>query len=512
MGRQIGTIAKNTVMLYFRMAVVMILTFWTSRAILEKLGIEDFGIYNVVGGVVVLFTFLNSALSGATQRFLNFELGKGTDEQLQKVFNASLVIHFFIAAAISILSETAGLWFLNTQLNIPAERMVAANWTFQLSVAGMFVSVIRVPWNALVIAHERMSFLAWLSITESAAKLGIVFLIGFGSSDRLIFYAILMFLVIAIATAINVVFCKKKFPATVRFFFPREQKLFKEILSYSGWNLISGVAILSATQGGNMLMNVFCGVVVNAAMGIANQVNGAVYQFVSNFQTAFNPQIVKSYAENDKEYFFGLIFGASKISYFLLLFIAVPVFVNAEFLLKLWLGTVPEYATTFVRLTLIFSLIDALNGPLWVSIGATGDIRVYAICVSSLNLLNLPLSYFTLRTGAPAESVLYVRIAVNIAMTVSRIIILRKQISLPVRKYLKKVCLPAACASVVCIPFPFLLFQTIENEWIAFFSTGTLWVVLCVPAIWCAGIDKTERSFVAEYVKKITRKFLKKTA
>lgn len=498
-------------MLYFRMAVVMAIAFWTSRVVLQTLGVEDFGIYNVVGGVVGLFTFLNAALSGATQRFLNFELGRKDEVRLQKIFSASLVIHFLIAIVILILSETIGLWFLNTEMNIPAERMAAANWAFQLSVASVFVSVVRVPWNALVIAHERMTFLAWLSIAENVAKLGIVFLISFGNADKLIFYAILMFLVIAGATATNVFFCIKNFTRTVRFSFPRERSLFKELLSFSAWNLISGVAILSASQGGNMLLNIFCGVAVNAAMGIANQVNSAVYQFVSNFQTAFNPQITKSYAENDREYFLHLIFGASKISYFLLLFLAVPVFVNAEFLLNLWLGSVPEHVVNFVRLTLVFSLIDAINGPLWVSIGATGNIRVYAICVSSLNLLNLPISYLALKIGAPAESVLSVRVAINLAMMASRLIILRKQISLPVRKYLKSVCLPAAATTTICVPTTIFAAQFFENEWIAFFATGTLWIVLCIPATCLIGLNQAERAVAGDYTKKIFGKFLKKT-
>ncbi len=493
-------------MLYLRMAVAMGISFWASRLLLEYLGVEDFGIYNIVGGVVVLFTFLNNALSGATQRFLNFELGKKNFERLNRVFNTSLVIHIFIGLLIALLSETIGLWFLNTQMSVPAARLEAANWVFQISVAGTFVSIIRVPFNALIVAHERMDFFAVVGISECLAKLLIVFLLSVGGCDRLIFYALLMFLVIAGTSWVFKIYCSRNFPETIKFSFPRERQMFKEILSFSGWNLISGIAIMSAGQGGNMLLNIFYGVVVNAAMGITNQVNSAVYQFVSNFQTAFNPQIVKSYAENDRSYFIRLIFGASKMSYFLMFLLAVPVFLNIDFLLGVWLTNVPAHTENFVRLMLIFLMIDAINGPLWVLIGATGDIKVYAICVSSLNLLNLPCAYFALKLGAAPEAVLGIRIVVNFAMMVSRLIILRKKVALPVRKFIAKVCVPAGVVSLLCVPVPAMIVFYCGQGWQTFFTTSILWLFFCVPAIWFLGFGNEERSLFLTFRQKFLNK------
>lgn len=502
-----GRIAKNTFMLYIRMGVVMLITFWTSRIVLEKLGEDDFGIYSVVGGVVVLFAFLNGALTQATQRFLNFELGKRDFSRLSKVFSTSFAVHIAIALLVLVLAETLGVWFLNTQLNIPAERMAAANWVYRLSVAGTLVGILRTPYNAAVIAYERMSFLAYLSIGESVGKFVILFFIGFGGFDKLVFYAALMLAVLVLSALINVAYCCRAFPQIVKLRVPRDASLFREILSFSGWQLISGVATLSSSQGVNMVLNIFCGVAVNAAMGIANQVSGAVYQFVANFQTAFSPQITKSYAENDKAYFMNLIFRSSKISYFMMFFIALPVWLNADFLLGLWLVDVPAHTCAFVQLTIILSMIDALNGPLWMSIGATGNIRTYAICVSSLNLLNLPLAYFALRAGMAPESVLVIRIGTNLLMMGSRLIILRKAILLPVRSYLSTVCVPVLLVSALAIPMPMLVGTKILNSWTQFFSTSATAVVISAPVIWFLGLNASERAFFRQAFLSLRQKF-----
>lgn len=490
------TIAKNTFMLYIRMGIVMLVTFWTSRLVLEKLGVDDFGIYSVVGGVVVLFTFLNGALTQATQRFLNFELGKKDFGRLRSVFSTSVFIHFCIAAFVLVLAETLGLWFLNTQMNIPGGRMIAANWVYQFSVAGTCVGIIRSPYNAAVIAYERMSFLAGLSIAECLGKFGILFLLGIGETDDLIFYAGLMLGIIALATVGNWHYCRFSFPEITKLSFPRDKKLFGEILSFSGWQLISGIAGLSSTQGINMLVNIFCGVVVNAALGLANQVSTAVYQFVGNFQTAFSPQITKSYAENDKAYFMNLIFRSSKISYFMMLFIALPVWINTEFLINLWLVDVPAHTINFVRLAIIFSMIDALNGPLWMSIGATGNIKTYAICVSALNFLNLPLAYLALHLGMAPEAVLVIRIGTNLLMMASRLVILRKAILLPVRKFISQVCVPVGVVSLLSFPIPWFAGTYFQNPWSNFFVSSCTAIAVVSAGIWLLGVNHSERVFL----------------
>lgn len=500
------TIAKNTFMLYIRMGVVMLVTFWTSRLVLEKLGVDDFGIYSVVGGVVVLFTFLNNALLGATQRFLNFELGKKDFGRLCSVFSTSVFIHFCIAALVLILAETLGWWFLNTQMNIPEGRMVAANWVYQFSVAGTCVGIIRSPYNAAVIAYERMSFLAGLSIAESLGKFGMLFLLGFGVADNLVFYAGLMLGVIAFVAFGNWIYCRFSFPEITKLSFPRDKKLFGEILSFSGWQLISGVAVLSSRQGVNMLVNIFCGVAVNAALGLASQVSAAVYQFVGNFQTAFSPQITKSYAENDKAYFMSLIFRSSKISYFMMFVVALPVWLNTDFLLHLWLTDVPEYTGAFVKLIIVFTLIDALNGPLWMSIGATGNIRTYAICVSALNFLNLPFAYLALRLGMVPEAVLIIRIGTNLLMMASRLVILRKAILLPVRKFVAQVCVPVGVVSLLSFPLPWLAGTYFQNPWSNFFVSSCTAIAVVSVGIWFLGVNHSERVFLKEAFSKLKQK------
>ncbi len=326
-------IAKNTSLLYFRMLITMIVTLYTSRIVLNTLGIEDFGIYNIIGGVIILFTFLNVAMSNTTQRFLSFELGRNDMEQLKKTFSMSMTAHISIALIVFLLSETVGLWFINTQLNIPAERMNAANWVYQFSILTFVFQIIRVPYNASIIAYERMSFYAYISIIEVILKLAVVFLLQKGGFDKLIFYSILLFIVSIIILYAYKVYCNKKFKIS-RYYFFWDGSLYKNIMSFSGWSLMGSVASISANQGINILLNIFFGVAVNAAMGIANQVNGALNSFVVNFQTAFKPQIVKSYAEGDKKYLTQLILQTSKFSFFLFFIVSIPILLNTEFALK----------------------------------------------------------------------------------------------------------------------------------------------------------------------------------
>ena len=340
-------IFKNTMMLYCRMLLMLFVSLYTSRITLSTLGIENFGIYNVVGGVVVLFSFLSSAMSSATQRFLNFELGKSDGQRVRQVFGMSLVVHAVIAIIVLFLAETIGLWFLNNKLNIPDSRMVAANWVYQLSIFGTIVGILRVPYNATIIAHERMSYYAYLGIAEAILKLVVVFTLTLVSVDKLILFAILLQSVSLLLLFVNVTYCVRKFNSAWPVFV-KDRALFCDLISFSGWSLFGAVANVSRDQGVNVILNLFYGVTANAAMGVANQVNGAVYQFVSNFQVAFSPQIVKSYSAGERGYFNSLVFNASKYSFFLMWFLSLPVLVNTDFILNLWLKNPPEYASEFV--------------------------------------------------------------------------------------------------------------------------------------------------------------------
>ena len=475
-------IAKNTLMLYVKMGVMMLVQLYTSRVVLQTLGVDDFGIYNVVGGVVVLFSFLNAAMSSATQRFLNFELGKGDLVQVGRVFSMSLTVHFCIAGLVLLLAETVGLWFLNSELNIPAERMVAANWVYQFSVATTLLGILLVPYNATIIAHERMGFYAWTSILKAVLLLGIVYLLVIGNVDKLIFYAGLVFAVNLLMQILYVAYCRRAFSQTAMYKPFRDKKLFRELMSFSGWSLFGGVANMSASQGINIVMNIFCGVAVNAAMGVANQVNAAVYQFVSNFQTAFQPQIVKRYSSGEDESFIRLIFRASKISYFLMFCLSLPLLLNMDFVLGVWLGTVPEFAVDFTRLTLAIALIESLAGPLWMSVQAIGKIRNYQLIVSSFIFANLPLSIFLLWLGVSPAWVLAGKAFINVVITIWRIFYLEGKVGLPAWRFLRDVLGRAGLITLTSaipalwiwnfIPASDVWIRAIASSAVAFFLTG----------------------------------------
>ena len=327
-------IAKNTAMLYVRMIFIMFVSLYTSRVVLSTLGVSDYGVYNVVGGVVYMFSFLNAAMTNGTQRFLSYELGRGDICQLRKMFSITLSIHIFIGLVIVILAETIGLWFLNTQLNIPAERMMAANWVYQFSILSFLISVIQVPYNSLIIAHERMNVYAYVSIIEVILRLLVVFILTQIDYDKLTLYGFLYFSVTLIAAVIYAVYCKIKFSECTSHFV-YDHLLFKRLLSFAGWNLYGNVTCVVAAQGVNLILNIFFGPVINAARGIAYQISSSIYGFANNFQMAVNPQIIKSYAAGENEYMMNLIFRSAKFSFYLLFIIALPIFIEVDFILKI---------------------------------------------------------------------------------------------------------------------------------------------------------------------------------
>jgi len=482
-------------MLYFRMFITMGVSLYTSRIVLNTLGVVDFGIYNVVGGVVVLFSFLNTAMSSATQRFLNFELGRGNIDEVKRVFSISMTAHISIAFLVIILGETIGLWFLNTQLNIPEQRMNATNWVYQFTILAFCFQIIRIPYNASIIAYEKMSFYAYISIAEVVLKLLVVFLLLYFGWDKLILYAILTTGVIIIMLIFYKLYCNKVF-TTCRYNYFWDTSLYKKLMSFSGWSLFGGIANVGAQQGLNILLNIFLGVTINAAMGIANQVSSAVYSFVSNFQTAFSPQIVKSYASNDRTYFMSLIFQSSKFSYYLLLILSLPVLISTDFILEVWLYNVPEYAASFCRLIIIFLLIDAISAPLWTSVQATGIIRNYQILMGTLILLNLPLAYLSLKLGFPPESVLFVRVMINLLTLFARILYLRPLIGLPARRYIREVILTVSLVTLMALPLPLIVNQYFSN-WRGFIVTTITALLSTGLCIYFVGLKKNERAFLS---------------
>lgn len=494
-------IAKNTLMLYVRMLLIMAVSLYTSRVILQALGVEDFGLYNVVGGVVVLFTFINNAMVTSTQRFLNFEIGRNNLDEARKVFSASLNIHIIIAGAFLLLAETVGLWFLNRYIQIPEGREIAANWVYQFSIIVSIINIIRSPYNAAIIAHEHMSFYAYVSIIEVILKLAIVYMV-YLFADRLIAYAFLMMMVTLIVLGVYYIFCKRKYEIC-RYQFEYDRKRYMALASFSGWSLFGSLANMGASQGINIILNMFFGVSVNAAMGIANQVNAAVYQFVSSFQTAFNPQIIKSYAADDRNYFISLILNTSRYSFLMLFLLALPIYICCPEILSIWLGTVPEYAVEFCRLMLLFLLIDAVQGPLWVSAQATGKIRNYQILMSVLILLNLPITYVLLIFFKNPEIAIIVRVAVNFITAVARVIYLNHLYDFPIGRYMKDVILKCLVVMVISYPIPYLVHNMFGTTLIDTFANVFIAMISATVFIALIGLRSKERVLIISKVKQV---------
>ena len=367
-------IAKNTIFLFVRMFLTMGVTLYTSRVVLNTLGVEDYGVYNIVGGIVTLFGFFNGAMTSATQRFLAFDIGKNDLQQLKKTFNATLNIHICISILVLILAETIGLWFINNKLNLPLDRMVSVNWVYQFSVFTFLLGIIQVPYDALIVAREKMDIYAYMSIIEVFLKLGIVYVLIVFAFDKLILYAGLLFLASFIVRMGHQQYCRWRYKESeYQFYF--DKAFYKVLLAYSGWNLFGNIAGVARGQGTNILLNLFFGTVLNAAYGISMQVQGTVQTFVTNFQMAVNPQIIKSYAAGNNEQCLKLIFQSAKFSYFLMFLITFPIICNVDYILELWLKNPPKYTAVFVSLCLINLLIECISGPLMIGAQATGSIK-----------------------------------------------------------------------------------------------------------------------------------------
>ena len=420
-------IAKNTVFLYFRSIVVMLIGIYTSRVVLQSLGVDDYGVYNVIGGFVAMFSILSASLVNASQRFISFEMGK-EKPQMSRLFCGTVSIHLLLALVVLFLFETFGIWFLNTQLNIAPDRMKAANWVFQCSVMTFCINLISVPFNASIIAHERMEVFAYISIYEAAAKLGIVYLLNIIGFDKLIVYAFLMLLVAVSLQLIYGIYCSRHF-AECEFHFVIDKPLFKEMLSFTGWNFIGSAAGILTSQGINILINLFFGVALNAARGLAEQVNQAINTFVNNFMTAMNPQITKSYAAGDFEYMNKLMAQGAKYSALLFWFIALTVFMEADVILQIWLIEVPPYASIFLRLTILCSVFQALSNTLYIGMLATGNIKKYQIVMGSIYICSFVLCYFLFKLKfGPEYGYISTLIALLIALFV-RLKLIREIVS-----------------------------------------------------------------------------------
>lgn len=493
-------IAKNTLMLYIRMLITMVLGLFTSRVVLQSLGVEDYGIYNIVGGFVSLFSLLSGSLSAAISRFLTFELGKGNIENLRKVFSSAVTIQIGLSLIIVILAETVGLWFLNSKLVIPEERMFAAHCVYQLSILTFVIGLISVPYNAAIIAHERMYAFAYMSILDVTGKLLIAYSLYYATTDRLILFAILGAILSLLNRLIYGIYCKKNFEeCTYRFFF--EPTLLKQMFGFAGWNFFGAGSYLLMNQGVNLLLNMYFGVVVNAARGIAVQVDSAVTAFVGNFTTALNPQITKSYASDNRDYMYNLMFRGAKFSFFLLLIFAVPIICETDFILYIWLKTPPLYAINFVRLAIVVSMIHVLSNTMITAMLATGNIKKYQIIVGGLGMLVLPIVWGAFMIGLPPEMAYITVIIIFILQLLCRLFLLRSMIDMPIGRYIKEVLCRVAVVALTSFTISFAVCNIMSQSFIRLFIVALTSFVVTTSLILLVGLDDNERSVILKTIK-----------
>ncbi len=490
-------IARNTLMLYGRVLFTMLVSLYTSRVILQTLGVEDFGIYNVVGGVIVMFSFINGSMVSATQRYLNVELARGDKERLRSVFSSALQIHFLIALLMVVLGETLGLWFLSEKLVIPENRATAAMWVYQCSILVCAVNVMSTPYNADIIAHEKMSAFAYISILEVLLKLGVVYLLQLLPWDKLIVYALLLLGVQVLVRLVYTCYCHRRFDESHYCKASVERGLFREMFGFAGWSFVGNLSAVLFTQGLNMMLNIFFGPVVNAARGIAVQVQGAVQQFVTNFQMAVNPQITKNYALGNMADMHSLMFRSARFSFLLLFFLGLPILLETGFLLRVWLGTVPDNAVIFTQIMICISMLCALSNPCVVANQATGKIKQYQLVVGGILLTILPLSYLVLRLGAPAYSVFIVHFCVECVAQLARMLMLRPLIGVKLGQYLRHIYLPLLATVAVAVLLPLWVRQQLDEGWLRFLAVGGSCVLSVGLSACLLGLEKDERRFFA---------------
>lgn len=501
-------IAINTILLYGRMLLLMTISLFTSRINLHSLGVEDFGIYNVIGGVVAMFSMFSGALSVAISRNITYELGKGDKERLRKVFSIAVNIQVALAIFIVILAEVVGIWFLNNEMVIPEERLNAANWVMHCSIFTFAINLISVPYNADIIAHEKMSAFAYISILEATLKLCIAYFLIISPVDKLITFAVLLTCVSLILRMVYGIYCNKHFEET-HYHFVYDKTLYESMLGFAGWSMFGLVAYTGYTYGLNVLLNIFFGPVVNAARGIAVQVQTAVQQFAQNFQMALNPQIIKNYASNNLERMHTLIFASSKFCYFMLLMFAVPIIIEAPKLLSLWLGIVPEHTVNFLRLIMLIITFDSLGSSISTAQQATGKIKVYQIVVGGIMLLIVPVAWIWLKLGGIPENVYIVYFVACILAHASRMFIIRNMINLSIRKYILEVMVPIIIVTISSLIIPVIVYKSIPDTVLSFFVVCAVSVLSVLVCVYYIGLKRSERTIVNNKIMQVVIKLKK---
>lgn len=500
-------IAKNTAFLYFRQLIIMMVSIYTSRVILDVLGVSDYGVYNVVGGIVTMMSFLNGALGSSSSRFLTYELGKGNQDKLNCTFSASLNLHICVALIVLIVGETLGLWFFYEKLVIPDDRLVAAFWVYQFSIITTMINFTQVPYNASLIAHENMSIYAYVGLYEAISKLIIAYLLMKSPIDKLIFYGLLLMLNTVSIQLFYRFYMSKRYQEC-HFRLVKEKTLYKALLGYSGWDLFGGVAVICQSQGINILLNLFFGPVVNAARAIAVQVQNAVSMFVNNFLTAVRPQVVKNFAEDRTDEMYQLTFNAAKFAYLLMLALVLPVCFEINFILNLWLGkNMPPDTPVFAVLVLCTYLMETYHQASLMSYHAIGKIKLGNIVGGTLMICALPLSYVALKLGTPAYSVFIVILLVNITQMFWGWIIVHRYVLFSYRRLIKKVYVPTISITVIAAIAPLLLINNMPQGWFRFLILAIVTETIILVSVYLMALNKEDRVLVLNFVR---HKFFKK--
>ena len=494
-------IAKNTLVLYVRMLVLMLVGLYTSRVVLSALGENDFGIYDVVGGVVAMFTIISGSLNSAISRFITFEMGKSDPMRLNKVYSTAVTIQLILAVVVVLIAEPVGLWFVRNKMTIDPSRIQAAIWVLHFSLASFVINLMSVPQMASITAHEKMSAYAYIGTMEGLLRLAVAVLISRSSSDRLVLYSALMMVTVLMVRAAYGIYCRRNFPEC-RYRWVNDALLVKEMFTFAGWNFIGASSGVLRDQGGKILVNLFYGTAVNAARGVAMQLNGAVQGFVTNFMTAVNPQITKSYASGDHGYMYYLISKSSRMSYYLLFVLALPVLFNTGYILDIWLEEVPAHSALFVQLFLIFTLSESLSNPLITAQLATGNIRNYQLVVGGLQLLNIPVSYAFLKAGAAPEVTVMVAIAISQICFFARLFMLKGMIGLPVGDFLKKVYMNVLGTTALSLAVPFVIHGFLPDTIWGVIISVTLCVISAGLSVLTFGLSRGERHEISCWIKK----------
>lgn len=502
-------IAKNTLLLYFRMLFTMAVSLYTSRVVLDVLGLDDYGIYNVVGGVVAMFTVLSGSLTTSISRFITYELGHGDKEKLKRVFSTSVSIQIGLALLVFILAEIIGVWFLNCKMIIPDNRLDAANWVLQCSILTFMINLISVPYNAAIIAHEKMSAFAYISIIEIILKLLVVYLLAISPIDRLVIYSIMLAAVALLIRLIYSIYCNRHFEETI--YIPIWDKpIFKEMFEFAGWNFFGNTAYIFNTQGVNLLINLFFGIAMNAARSVAVQVDNAIMGFVNNFTMAIQPQITKSYAAGNLSYMFTLMNRGTKFSAYIMFFFLIPLEFETETILGIWLKEVPEHSVIFMRLVLFASFCGVIGNYLYYGIMASGMIKRYQLVVTSLGALVFPITWLAYILGLHAATTYIIYGLIYSSLNIIRINTLKRQMNFPRMTFFTDAVIPMAKVGILAFIPALVLTRFMNPSLFRFLLTTIVSILSTAIFTYIVGLTVKERAFVKEKMEVIKLKIINK--